>query len=177
MVGGAIAWKTNVMNPSHYAVHQSGNFSLGIALGMILLAVFLLVNVVISLLQRRLSNDNSRLFPKPMEQKKSAGFSGNGIAAWKHICDSRANGSGKSTFSKILQMSSGMHRKIRLEPSIGLSSPEALCLSYVCQKKHPAGRQGYPDSESLAKALSLTELEHKRRIDLSGGETARMAMA
>ena len=32
-----------------------GNFSLGIALGLILLSVSLLVNVAISLLQRRLS--------------------------------------------------------------------------------------------------------------------------
>ena len=55
MVGGAIAWKTNVMTTAIMQYTNRGNFSLGIALGMILLAISLMVNVVISLLQRRLS--------------------------------------------------------------------------------------------------------------------------
>ena len=55
MVGGAISWKTNVMPTAIMQYTNRGNFSLGIALGMILLAVSLLVNIVISLLQRRLS--------------------------------------------------------------------------------------------------------------------------
>jgi len=55
MVGGAIAWKTNVMTTAIMQHTNRGNFSLGIALGMILLAISLVVNVVISLLQRRLS--------------------------------------------------------------------------------------------------------------------------
>lgn len=55
MVGGAISWKTNVMTTAIMQYTNRGNFSLGIALGMILLAVSLLVNIVISLLQRRLS--------------------------------------------------------------------------------------------------------------------------
>ena len=55
MVGGAISWKTNVMTTAIMQYTNRGNFSLGIALGMILLAVSLLVNILISLLQRRLS--------------------------------------------------------------------------------------------------------------------------
>ena len=55
MVGGAIAWKTNVMTTAIMQYTNRGNFSLGIALGMILLTISLVVNVVISLLQRRLS--------------------------------------------------------------------------------------------------------------------------
>jgi len=55
MVGGAIAWKTNVMTTAIMQYTNQGNFSLGIALGLILLTISLLVNVVISLLQRRLS--------------------------------------------------------------------------------------------------------------------------
>ena len=54
MVGGAISWKTNVMTTAIMQYTNRGNFSLGIALGMILLAVSLLVNIVISVLQRRL---------------------------------------------------------------------------------------------------------------------------
>lgn len=55
MVGGAIAWKTNVMTTAIMQYTNRGNFSLGIALGMILLTISLVVNIVISLLQRRLS--------------------------------------------------------------------------------------------------------------------------
>lgn len=55
MVGGAIAWKTNVMTTAIMEYTNKGNFSLGIALGLILMALSLLVNIIISLLQRRLS--------------------------------------------------------------------------------------------------------------------------
>ena len=55
MVGGAIAWKTNVMTTAIMQYTNRGNFSLGIALGIILMTISLLVNVVISLVQRRLS--------------------------------------------------------------------------------------------------------------------------
>ncbi len=55
MVGGAIAWKTNVMTTAIMQYTNRGDFSLGIALGIILMTLSLLVNIVISLLQRRLS--------------------------------------------------------------------------------------------------------------------------
>ena len=54
MVGGAIAWKTNVMTTAIMQYTNRGNFSLGIALGMILMAASLAVNILVSLLQRRL---------------------------------------------------------------------------------------------------------------------------
>lgn len=55
MVGGAIAWKTNVMTTAIMQYTNRGNFSLGIALGIILLTLSLLVNIVISLMQRKVS--------------------------------------------------------------------------------------------------------------------------
>ena len=55
MVGGAISWKTNVMTTAIMQHTNQGNFSLGVALGIILLSLSLIVNIVISLLQRRLS--------------------------------------------------------------------------------------------------------------------------
>ena len=55
MVGGAISWKTNVMTTAIMQYTNRGNFSLGIALGLILLTLSLLVNITITLLQRRLS--------------------------------------------------------------------------------------------------------------------------
>ena len=55
MVGGAIAWKTNVMTTTIMEYTNKGNFSLGIALGLILMLLSLLVNIIISALQGRLS--------------------------------------------------------------------------------------------------------------------------
>ena len=55
MVGGAISWKTNVMTTAIMQYTNRGNFTLGVALGIILLTTSLLVNILISLLQRRLS--------------------------------------------------------------------------------------------------------------------------
>ena len=55
MVGGAIAWKTNVMTTAIMLYTNRGSFTLGIALGLILMTLSLVVNVVLSLMQRRLS--------------------------------------------------------------------------------------------------------------------------
>ena len=55
MVGGAIAWKTNVMTTAIMQHTNKGDFTLALALGMILLSLSLVVNVAISLMQRRLS--------------------------------------------------------------------------------------------------------------------------
>jgi len=53
MVGGAIAWKTNVMTTAIMEYTNKGNFSLGIALGIILMTLALIVNILLFLLQRR----------------------------------------------------------------------------------------------------------------------------
>ena len=55
MVGGAIAWKTNVMTTAIMQYTNRGDFSLGIALGMILLLVSLVLNTAVTLLQGRVS--------------------------------------------------------------------------------------------------------------------------
>ncbi len=54
MVGGAIAWKTNVMTTAIMQYTNRGDFSLGIALGLILLAASLILNLVMTIVQRRL---------------------------------------------------------------------------------------------------------------------------
>ena len=55
MVGGAIAWKTNVMTTAIMEYTNKGNFSMGIALGLILMLLSLLVNILLSAVQRRVS--------------------------------------------------------------------------------------------------------------------------
>jgi len=54
MVGGAIAYKTNVMTTAIMNYTNMGNFTLGVALGMILLAISLVINILILLIQTRL---------------------------------------------------------------------------------------------------------------------------
>lgn len=53
MVGGAIAWKTNVMTTAIMQYTNRGNFSLAIALGIILMGLSLLVNIILTVVQRR----------------------------------------------------------------------------------------------------------------------------
>ncbi len=55
MVGGGIAWKTNMMTTAIMQYTNQGKFSLGIALGMILIFLSFIVNAVMTLLQRRVS--------------------------------------------------------------------------------------------------------------------------
>lgn len=55
MVGGAISWKTNVMTTAIMEYTNKGNFALGIALGMILMFLALIVNALLYVLQRRVN--------------------------------------------------------------------------------------------------------------------------
>ena len=55
MVGGAIAWKTNVMTTAIMQYTNQGDFSKGIAIGIILISLAFIVNAIVSFLQRRLS--------------------------------------------------------------------------------------------------------------------------
>lgn len=52
MVGGAIAYKTNVMTTAIMMYTNMGNFSYALALGILLLLISLIVNVLAHLLQR-----------------------------------------------------------------------------------------------------------------------------
>ena len=55
MVGGAIAWKTNVMTTAIMQYTNRGDFSKGIALGIILRSLYLLLNLILSFVQRWVS--------------------------------------------------------------------------------------------------------------------------
>ncbi len=55
MVGGAIAWKTNVMTTAIMNYTNRGDFTLGIALGLILLLMSLVLNASVYFLQEKLT--------------------------------------------------------------------------------------------------------------------------
>ena len=54
MVGGAIAYKTNIMTTAIMNYTNMGNFTTALALGIILLTISLVINVVFSVMQGRL---------------------------------------------------------------------------------------------------------------------------
>ena len=116
-------------------------------------------------------------FSKTYGQKKVLDFPGMELQPGNIYAILGANGSGKSTFSKILADVLPADRKIRLEPSIGYLPQKPYAFRMSVRKNILLGGRDIQKAESLAKALSLTELEHKRADRLSGGETARMAMA
>ena len=53
MVGGAIIFKTNVMTTAIMNYTNMGDFTMALALGIILLAIALVVNIIVSLMQRK----------------------------------------------------------------------------------------------------------------------------
>jgi len=53
MVGGAIVFKTNVMTTAIMNYTNMGNFDMALALGIILMGISLIVNIIVSLMQRR----------------------------------------------------------------------------------------------------------------------------
>ena len=53
MVGGAIVFKTNVMTTAIMNYTNMGDFDMALALGIILMCISLVVNVAVSLMQRR----------------------------------------------------------------------------------------------------------------------------
>ena len=55
MVGGAIAYKTNVMTTAIMMYTNQGDFKMAIALGIILIAMFLIMNIVVYCFQARVS--------------------------------------------------------------------------------------------------------------------------
>lgn len=88
-----------------------------------------------------------------------------------------ANGSGKSTFAKIAAGVLPADQKCRIPGSVGYLPQKPYAFRMTLRKNIllTAGRPGRADE--LMRTLSLTELKEKRADRLSGGETARMALA
>lgn len=88
-----------------------------------------------------------------------------------------ANGSGKSTFAKIAAGILPADQKCRIPGSVGYLPQKPYAFRMTLRKNIllTAGRPEQADE--LMRTLSLTELQEKRADRLSGGETARMALA
>lgn len=90
-----------------------------------------------------------------------------------------ANGSGKSTFAKILAGVLAADRKGKLcdADSIGYMPQKNFAFRMSVKKNLLLCGEDETRAEKLLAAFGLTELADKRADRLSGGETARMALA
>ena len=88
-----------------------------------------------------------------------------------------ANGSGKSTFARIAAGILPADQKCRIPGSVGYLPQKPYAFRMTVQKNILLTGGTEENANKLMTALSLTELRGKRADRLSGGETARMAMA
>lgn len=118
-------------------------------------------------------------FSKTYEGKKVLDFPGMELQPGKIYAIIGANGSGKSTFAKILAGILPADRRGRFT--------DAERIGYMPQKNYAFrmttkanillnGRDG-SRANTLMDAIQIRHLENKRADRLSGGETARMALA
>lgn len=116
-------------------------------------------------------------FSKTYGQKKVLDFPGMELQPGNIYAILGANGSGKSTFSKILADVLPATGKSAWNQALAIFPRSPMPFVWSVRKNILLGGRDIQKAESLAKALSLTELEHKRADRLSGGETARWARA
>ena len=88
-----------------------------------------------------------------------------------------ANGSGKSTFAKILAGILPADRKMQISQSVGYLPQKPYAFRMSTQKNILLGGSEEAKANELMEALRISHLEKKRADRLSGGETARMAIA
>lgn len=120
---------------------------------------------------------NLPAFSKTYDGVKVLDFPGLALQPGKIYAILGANGSGKSTFAKIVAGILPADRKVRFSGSVGYlpQKPYAFRMSVRKNLLLTGGRSERADE--LMAALFLTALAGKRADHLSGGETARMAMA
>ena len=88
-----------------------------------------------------------------------------------------ANGSGKSTFAKILSGVLPADRKVQLPQSVGYLPQKPYAFRMSTKKNILLGGSEEAKANELMWALQISHLEKKRADRLSGGETARMDIA
>lgn len=118
-------------------------------------------------------------FSKTYDGRKVLDFPGMVLQPGKIYAVIGANGSGKSTFAKILAGVLKADRKDRY--------PDTASIGYMPQKNYAfrmttrsnilLNGKDTARAEALMDAIQIRHLENKRADKLSGGETARMALA
>ena len=118
-------------------------------------------------------------FSKTYEDRKVLDFPGMELQPGKIYAIIGANGSGKSTFAKILSGILPADKKGKLISGGTIGYMPQKNYAYRMSTKANIllnGREG-ARAEELMDAIQIRHLENKRADRLSGGETARMALA
>ena len=120
---------------------------------------------------------NLPAFSKTYDGAKVLDFPGLTLQPGKIYAILGANGSGKSTFSRIAAGILPADQKCRISCSVGYL-PQKPYAFRTSVKKNILLTGGEEDrAAALMDALQIRHLEKKRADRLSGGETARMALA
>ena len=118
-------------------------------------------------------------FSKTYEGKKVLDFPGMELQPGKIYAVIGANGSGKSTFAKILAGILPADRKGRFTDAerIGYMPQKNYAFRMTTKANILLNGRDESRANALMDAIQIRHLENKRADRLSGGETARMALA
>lgn len=119
-------------------------------------------------------------FSKTYDGRKVLDFPGVELETGKIYAVIGANGSGKSTFAKCLAGIVSVDKKKKIfneKYSVGYMPQKSYAFAMSVEKNIALGGDDKARAEKLMKELQLTHLAKKRANRLSGGETARMALA
>ena len=120
---------------------------------------------------------NLPAFSKTYDGVKVLDFPGLELKPGKIYAILGANGSGKSTFARIAAGILPADQKCRIPGSVGYLPQKPYAFRMTVKKNILLTGGSTEHADELMAALSLTALQGKRADRLSGGETARMAMA
>lgn len=118
-------------------------------------------------------------FSKTYDRKKVLDFPGIQLQPGKIYAVIGANGSGKSTFAKILAGILPADRKGRFSDAeqIGYMPQKNYAFRMTTKANILLNSRDESRADALMDAIQIRHLENKRADRLSGGETARMALA
>jgi len=119
-------------------------------------------------------------FTKTYEGRRVLDFPGIELEKGKIYCVIGANGSGKSTFAKVLSSVLPADRSGRIldaGASVGYMPQKNYGFRMSVRSNLMLGSRNTARAEELMRFLQLDQLASKRADRLSGGETARMALA
>ena len=117
-------------------------------------------------------------FSKTYEGRKVLDFPGMEVKPGRIYAIIGANGSGKSTFAKILAgtISADKRGMLTDRGTIGFMPQKNYAFRMCTRKNILLNGQDGARAENLMDAIQIRHLENKRADKLSGGETARMAL-
>ena len=119
-------------------------------------------------------------FSKTYEGRKVLEFEGMELEPGKIYAVIGANGSGKSTFAKCIAGIISTDKKgqiIDKKTTVGYMPQKSYAFSMSVEKNIALGGDDKDREKKLMEQLQITHLAKKRGNRLSGGETARMALA